>query len=224
MRKSPRRTHLAGRRFGRLTAIEPSDVRIGVRQRTSWLCRCDCGTTLIVETGRLTSGNTRSCGCLAKEVQATLHLKHGGARKGSKTRLYRIWMNMHQRCYDPNFTAAHRWGGRGIKVCEEWHDFATFRAWARANGYADDLSIDRIDNDGDYEPSNCRWATPTQQARNTRLTRFLTYRGRTRPAADWAEDVGLTTKTLTQRIDKYGWSVARAISTPRYGARGENRR
>lgn len=220
MKAHARRLNLVGKRFGRLTAVTLSPERFGPRKRTAWVCRCDCGATTIVKTSDLTTGNTRSCGCLARDLLSARKQTHGFTRGDRKPRLYRIWQNMRQRCYDPNFTNAHRWGGRGIKVCDEWNDFEAFRTWALANGYRPNLSIDRIDNDGGYAPSNCRWATPVEQARNTSQTRFITYDGVTKPAAEWAEEVGLTPKTLTQRIDKYGWTPAEAITTPRYGARG----
>ena len=210
---------LSGERFGRLTAVARSPERFGRYRRTAWICRCDCGKTVRVLTADLRTGNTRSCGCFFRDLQSTRKRTHGFTCGSRKPRLYRIWTNMRQRCLDPNYTNAHRWGGRGITVCDEWSDFEVFRSWAVANGYADGLSIDRIDNDGNYEPSNCRWATPKEQARNTRSTRYLTHNGVTLPAADWADRIGMTSKAVTYRIDRLGWSVARAVTTPNCNTR-----
>lgn len=140
---------------------------------------------------------------------------HGG--KG--TRIYRIWMKMRRRCSDPSEDNYLRYGGRGITVCDEWRDsFAAFRDWAIANGYADDLTIDRIDNDGNYEPSNCRWATRKTQQNNTRRNHYITANGLTLTVAEWSERTGIKYDTLQTRLKK-GWNPEKAVSTParRYG-------
>ena len=145
---------------------------------------CDCGRETIVAQSSLRSGVTQSCGCLMRELSSKRATKHGGR----KTRLYRIWDNMKSRCSNPTKGNYKEYGGRGIKVCEEWlHDFAAFRDWALANGYDDALTIDRIDNDKGYSPDNCRWITQAEQNRNQRTNHMVTYHGETKAIREWAQ-------------------------------------
>lgn len=154
---------LTNQRFGRLTVIERSPVKSNM---TYWLCRCDCGKYVSVRRDKLISGNTSSCGCFSIESTKARNTKHGG-RSGRGERTYNIWCAMRQRCrVDKNYA------GRGITVCQEWAEsYPAFRAWALSHGYSDELSIDRIDNDKGYEPSNCRWATRHEQNLNTRRSK-----------------------------------------------------
>ena len=157
--------NLTGRRFGRLTVLAEAERSKGRKKR--WLCVCDCGGQTITDTTKLTSGYTRSCGCLRSEKARERHLLHGG--KGS--RLYNIWKNARQRCRNPKSPDYYLYGARGVKFSTDWDDFETFRAWALANGYQDDLTLDRKDPDGDYTPENCRWATWKEQRHNQRRCR-----------------------------------------------------
>lgn len=151
-----------GCRFGRLVVIAEAERSKSRRRR--WECVCDCGGQTVTDTTKLTSGNTKSCGCLTKDTARARHLLHGG--KGS--RLYNIWKNARQRCRNPKTPDYILYGGRGIQFSPIWDDFAVFRDWAMANGYQDDLTIDRINPDGDYCPENCRWVGWKEQRQNQR--------------------------------------------------------
>lgn len=204
---------LSGQKFGRLTAIEPADRN--EKSRTFvWRCICDCGKEHFAETDALTTGNVSSCGCLRleklrekiKECDKWVFKKHGMYR----TRLYRIWRLMLNRCERTNENVKARYyKSKGIKVCDAWHEFVPFMSWAFSSGYEDGLTIDRIDNSQGYNPKNCRWVTPKQQARNR--TNNVTYQGKC--LAEWAEEIGMHYQTLRKRLEA-GWSWEKALSEP----------
>lgn len=202
---------LTGQRFGRLTVIARAPNR---GRRTMWLCECDCGNQREIMADNLALGRSNSCGCLNAEMIVERSRTHGG----SKTRLYNIWNKMRARCYDPKEKNYHSYGERGIKVCDEWrHDFESFRRWALANGYdetakREGCTIDRINNDGDYCPDNCRWATFIMQANNKRSNHYLTCDGKTMTIAEWAREIGLNYGTLLSRVNKYHQSVEEALN------------
>ena len=167
---------LTGRTFGKLKVIARSEnaPRSDGRTIPAWLCLCECGNYKTILGCSLRSGNTTSCGCVTRTHG---HSCANGRNKPS--RLYRIWVDIKGRCYYPSSSHSyHYYGGRGIEMCEEWRNsFQAFEQWSVSNGYSDGLSIDRIDNDGNYEPSNCRWATPSEQRLNQRGTRKRNSRG-----------------------------------------------
>ena len=203
----PKALDIRGRKFGRLTAIEPTGQRNKSGQ-IYWTCSCDCGKTLRVTASCLVRGNhTVSCGCWRNEACRT----HGEKR----TRLYRAWLSMRQRCRNPNCDVYHHYGGRGIAVCAEWESsFEAFRDWALANGYSDDLSIDRIDNDKGYSPDNCRWATELEQHNNTRANRHLSFRGVLHTVTEWSRITKIPEGTIRNRIKVLGWTTERALTEP----------
>ena len=166
------RKDIAGQQFGRLTAVEPSE-KDDTRDELTWKCLCDCGNTVYVPAKYLLSGNTKSCGCLKMDGLLERNTKHGKARRRKATRLYKVWIGMRQRCNDPNQKSYPDYGGRGIRVCQEWDNFEAFESWAMSNGYDPnsvnrECTIDRIDVNGNYEPSNCRWVSAAVQNKNKR--------------------------------------------------------
>lgn len=199
-------SRLIGQRFGRLTVVAFAGryVSGGRAKSLRWECRCDCGTKTTVFAGGLTSGQTQSCGCLRLERTIT----HGKTR----TPEYRVWTSLRDRCSNPRSRSYARYGGRGIAVCERWASFEAFFADMGPRPSARH-SIDRIDNDGPYAPANCRWALPKVQMRNRRACRFLSFRGESRPASEWAEMQGLNYNAVMLRLQK-GWPVERALTVP----------
>lgn len=197
---------LTGLRFGKLTVIRR--VYTNDYRRVYWKCQCDCGKTAIVMGKLLKSGGTKSCGCRVYESKNVKHgLKH--------TRLYRIWSGIKNRCYCKTSPCFDRYGGRGIVMCDEWRtDFTPFYNWALSNGYSDDLSIDRIDVNGNYEPSNCRWATAKEQSDNKRCNILVTLGNETLDLQQWCDRIGIKRSTVNTRVKTCGWSYERALTTP----------
>lgn len=197
-----------GKKFNMLTVIEPVHVQNGMGKSWYWKVRCDCGNEKVVRPIRVMKGRTKSCGCYLKTMESPCKT-HGE----SHTRLHNIWMGMIGRC-NPDSVNAERYGKRGIKVCEEWKDYITFSTWAREHGYADNLTIERIDVNGNYCPENCKWIEPGKQARNRRTTHYVTYNGREMSLAEACEIAGLPYKQVFERIVKRKWPVEDALSIP----------
>ncbi len=202
-------TDRTGQRFGRLVVIGRADPPSDNRGNARWHCRCDCGNETEVLGYKLIAGDTASCGCLRRELVRAAHTTHG--QTGS--RLYRIWGNMHSRCENPHSSHYDYYGGRGISVCEEWHDFVNFMQWAERTGYREGLTLDRIEANEGYNPVNCRWVTMREQNRNKRGNVNITYHGVTRCLSDWATTLGINVGTLQNRIRR-GWDIERAFTTP----------
>lgn len=211
------RYDITGKTFNRLAVI--SYVGKNKHNNNLWNCKCVCENEVIVTAADLKSGNTKSCGCLQKEKAAitllNMSMTHGLSRdkEHKKTRLFRIWAGIRTRCLNPNDKTYKNYGGRGIKICNEWNDFATFHNWAIANGYDDNLSIERKDNDGNYEPSNCKWANDTEQANNKRTNRMIAHNGMTKTLSQWAKYYNLNYNMLFERL-KRGWTFKKAVATP----------
>ena len=199
-----------GRRFGRLEVVGIRRERRGKRNTIMAHCRCDCGSEKDVFWQALADGRVKSCGCLNREL--TAKRGHDNARHGGcGTRLYRIFRSMRERCERPRHMHYANYGGRGIKVCPEWRgNFAAFREWATSHGYADNLSIDRIDNDRGYSPDNCRWVDTRAQGNNRRTCHLLTVSGQTHTISQWAKLTGIGKTTIKERMRR-GWSAERAL-------------
>ncbi len=188
--------NLKGKSFGRLTVIENDRMEKGVR----WaLCLCECGKESDVRVSDLRSGNTRSCGCLFKDTRKTSNVSHGMAH----TRLYSIWTNMKTRCYNPNVPGFKHYGGRGITVCEEWEgDFVNFYNWAVETGYNDELTIERVDVNRNYDPDNCMWVEANEQSKNRRGNIYIELNGKTETLRGWCNELGLPYKIVHQRMKR----------------------
>lgn len=196
---------LKGERFGKLVVISFDHK---AKTRTYWNCLCDCGGTRTVSNDHLRSGEVIDCGCYKR------HIPNVAKHHMYNHRIYRIWSLMKERCFNQKRAEYPRYGGRGITVCPEWLDATTFIEWSLKNGYADDLTLDRIDNDGNYCPENCRWITRKEQGYNKSTNRLITYKGETKPLTQWAEENGFTYQQVRKRIDDLGWSFERAITEP----------
>lgn len=196
--------------FGRLIVIRRMDNdKCGNRR---WLCGCDCEQTIIALGSNLCKKQTKSCGCLQKELLASRSTKHGHRKNRKTSQIYASWQSMIQRCFDSHNPAYSRYGGRGIEVHKQWNKFENFLK-DMGEPPTKNHSIDRIDNNGNYCKSNCRWATRKEQGRNKKNNRLITFIGRTQCLSAWAEQYDILRITLTMRL-KRGWSIGKALITP----------
>ena len=195
--------NLSGKRFGKLRVTDIYERR---GYYTYWLCKCDCGNEKYVCSSNLKNGSTQSCGC------SRFRKKHGESTLDKRTRLYNIWGNMIARCYAQNASGFERYGGVGITVCDEWRNsYEAFATWAREHGYSEDLTLDRINGKGNYEPSNCRWVTRVEQQNNRKNNHVVIYQGKEYTVAQLARHLNINYSTLNVRLHR-GWSVERATA------------
>ena len=211
---------LTGQRFGRLVVLRriPSD-----RHHTQWECICDCRKTVVLDRSNFFGKQNVSCGCLRSDICRLQLTVHGLSRDefGRHTRLFNVWRGMKKRCLLKTDRQFHRYGGRGICICSEWMKFENFYAWAMANGYRSELSIERKDNNGNYEPNNCTWANDMAQARNRRNNLVISFQGETKTLVEWGLSTGIPSSTISSRIKKHRWSVEDALTIPVRIARKE---
>jgi len=198
---------LTGKKIGRLLVIQRSGY--AGSKHIKWLCECKCGKKVFVSGDSLRQHATQSCGCLCKEQVSKAKTKHGDAKK----RLYTIWGLMKRRCDNINCKDYKDYGGRGIKICNEWREYLSFKQWALDNGYTNDLSIERKNVNGNYEPDNCCWATQKEQQNNKRNNKSITYNGKTQNMCQWAEELGFNYSTVYARMSR-GISFEDSISVP----------
>ena len=205
-----KKLNLVGKKFGRLTVVKLAYIKNG---RTYWKCKCQCGNIHFAKGVFLTFGCTKSCGCL----QRTVNLQHGMY----KTRFYKIWKDMKIRCLNKNNHAFQDYGGRGITVCKQWLKFENFHndMYKSYKEHCDkydknNTSIDRINNNGSYCKKNCKWSTRIEQMNNTRHNRFLSHNGQTLTIAQWCKKLNFKKHILNTRLNRYGWSISKTLTTP----------
>lgn len=202
MKNINRTNNLTGQQFGRLTVIGLDDRNT---RKTYWICQCSCGNMKSVRSDSLQNGTIRSCGCLKKETDA-INLVKNHSHKMSGSRLYNIWQGMKGRCNNPNDARYDRYGERGIVVCDEWRNsFENFYNWAIQNGYSDELTIDRKDNDGNYEPGNCRWSSNQEQCNNRCTNVKITIGNTTKTLMEWCRIFELDYHIINARYKRNGF-------------------
>lgn len=206
-----KRKDLTNKKSGFITFL--SQVGVAQSREILWECVCDCGTQLTLKSSNF--NETKHCGC-----------RYGKSK--TSERLYTIWNGMHQRC-SPINNGINSWecyGGRGVAICKEWHGengYTNFKEWALENGYDDSLTIDRVDVNGNYEPTNCKWSTPLEQGRNRRNNRVLEFNGEEKCLSEWCDTYNIPQDTVKRRLDVYGWSIEKSLTTP-VSKRKDNRK
>jgi hypothetical protein len=212
---------LTGQKFGRLEVLrldhkQQKINKNGVKTGNVyyWLCKCECGNLKVVRGVHLSKGLIQSCGCLQKETIAQISKEKRTTHNQSNNRIYGIYKHIQHRCYLTTDKDYVNYGKRGITMCDEWkNNFMSFYDWAMSNGYKENLTIDRIDVNGNYEPNNCRWVTREQQNKNTRRTIKITFNGETHNLREWSNILNISYWTLKDRLNR-GWSFERTLSTP----------
>lgn len=203
---------LVGKTFNEFTVLAeaPRHIRANGQRVRIWKCRCSCGNIRYLNKRELESGKRKSCGCKHDEYLSKSNTEHGD----SHLRLHNIWSGMRARCYCETDYHFKWYGGRGIKMADEWRDnYASFKEWALSSGYEPCLSIDRVDNNGDYTPENCRWVTQKEQSNNTRRNHYISAFGETLTLTQWAEKTSIAAPTIRRRL-KSGWTPEEALTKP----------
>jgi len=194
-----------GEIYGQLLVVRFSHLK---GKAPVYECLCDCGNTCNKRIWEMRNGKVSSCGCAKRK------LKTHGQTRGEYSRIYRIWRGMKSRCYNENNKNYFRYGGRGVIVFDSWvNNYSEFQRWSLENGYKDNLTIDRVDNNGNYEPSNCRWTTMVVQARNRRNSMVVIYNGESVNLMEISEKVGIRVSVIRSRLN-YEWSIEKSIETP----------
>lgn len=199
---------IEGQKFGKLTVI--GFVGKDKHRNTLWRCECECGNQKTIQANNLKNSHTKSCGCHNIQKIKERRTTHGHSTGERCSRIYGIWMAMMRRCHNPNLKNYHRYGGRGITVCERWQVFENFLA--DMGEPLSGMSIDRVDNNIGYCPENCKWATPKEQANNRRSNCIIEFGGKSQTMAQWADETGIKWGTLYNRL-KSGWTTERALTT-----------
>lgn len=209
-----KRADLIGQRFGRLVVEEYAFTK---ENKAYWKCRCDCGNYTNIPTYSLRSGNTTSCGCYRMErlrdAKGETHSYSGEYTSKHRPRLYWTWLNMIRRCENPKAPDYYRYGALGISVCGEWHDLSTFLEWAYSHGWEEGLTLDRINNEGNYCPENCRWADKYTQCNNKRTNKFIEFKGEIKTVAEFSREFGIPVYNVYSRLSN-GWTVEDALTKP----------
>lgn len=216
------RNDRTGEVIGRLTILGVAPDRYDKRgkPRKYWRCQCECGSIKEIRDDGLNGRHTLSCGCMQRERVSEVNkgrtdgLKYGDSRE----RIHNIWYLIKSRCEEPSSPNFHNYGGRGIHLCDEWSNgiegYFRFKEWSLNNGYSENLTIDRIDNSGNYSPENCRWVDTYVQGNNKRNNVFIEYCGKTQTLSQWARNLGVPMKSLYNRIQVLGWDIERAFNQP----------
>ena len=201
---------LTGKRYGRLTVLH--EAINSIKKGVVWMCKCECGALKEISPYELKIGKTISCGCYRNDIIKRNMTTHG---LSSNKSTYTVWRKMKERCLKESCPSFKNYGGRGIKICDDWiKDFKSFHSWCLLSGYKKGLFIDRIDNNGDYEPKNCKWSSYKQQNRNRRSNRYVTYKGERRTFAEWCEMLNISYSRTHQRFHKYGWTLVESFEKP----------
>ena len=213
---------IVGLRFGKLIVVSYSH-KVKNRNKNGYShyynCKCDCGNNHVAERNSIKFGNTKSCGCIKTEKLIKRNsetAKYNGESRSKYARILRIYRSMCYRCYNKIDESYINYGGRGIKVCDEWlNDYFSFRNWAIDNGYSDNLSIDRIDVNGNYEPSNCRWATDKEQGNNKRNNKMIEYNGEVKTLSEWCDELDIEYFRTKARLNKCNMTPKQAFELPK---------